>query len=146
MLAVEPIARLAPELPRLVRVPASAHLLIQGEDLSFPVQEVERVADAEGHPIDGWERCALDDEVDERFEGVEADDVRGVGDEVRQGVEVVEVGLAIAGIDEVLDATDVHARRRDDASCVLDHLARRLENLDRQAAAGDPIGMPGSSQ
>ena len=46
---------------------------------------------------------------------VEADDVRRVGDEVRERVDVVEVRPAVAVVDQVLDAADVEVRGPRDA-------------------------------
>ena len=44
-------------------------------------------------------------------ERIEAEHARRVGDEVRQRVDVVEVELAVAVVDQVLDAADVDAGR-----------------------------------
>ena len=55
------------------------------------------------------------DVVDEVRPRIEADHVPRVGDEVRQRVDVVEVVLAVAIVDEVLDAADVEAGEPRDA-------------------------------
>ena len=59
-----------------------------------------------------------------------------VGDEVRERVDVVVVDLAVAIVDEVLDAADVDAGGLHDALDRVDDLGRRRVALDVQAGLG----------
>src|SRR5258708_2776296 len=68
--------------------------------------------------------------VREILERVEPDDPRSVGDEIREGVDVVVVDVAVAVIDYVLDAADVDAGGPHDALDVLGHFGRRLIAFD----------------
>src|SRR5256714_8437045 len=70
--------------------------------------------------------------VDEPNEWIEADHVRRVGDEVREGVDVVEVVLAVAVVHEKLDAADVEMRGARDALHFLDDGARWRRPLDAE--------------
>src|SRR5688500_11814978 len=74
--------------------------------------------------------------VDEAGGGVEADHVDGVGDEVGEGVDVVEVGEAVAGGDEVLDAADVEAALADEADSGVDDVAGGVEGFDLERLLG----------
>ena len=63
---------------------------------------------------------------------VNPQDARGVGDEVRQRVDVVVVALAVTVIDDVLDAADLDACSGRDRLHVGNHLSRRREGFDAQ--------------
>src|SRR5690348_2441886 len=83
--------------------------------------------------ISGLPPRATREVIDQALEWIESDHARPVGDEVGQGVDVVDIGLAVAVVDQVLDAADVELaapRDREDGRALL---GGRLEGLDAQA-------------
>src|SRR5690349_24376821 len=71
--------------------------------------------------------------IDQALERIESDHARPVGDEVGQRVDVVDVGLAVAVVDQVLDAADVELAAPRDREDGLALGRGRLERLDAQA-------------
>ena len=59
------------------------------------------------HPLSSPRRHLRLNYVHEPLEWVESDHPRGVGDEVRQRIDIVEVGLAVALVDKEFDAANV---------------------------------------
>src|SRR5205814_10651310 len=68
--------------------------------------------------------------IDQSLERIEADDVATVRNEIRQRVDVVEVVVAVAVIDEIFDSADVQAHPLRDLLDFPHDLARWLELLD----------------
>src|ERR1700729_4080217 len=79
-------------------------------------------------------------------EGIEADHVHAVGNEVRKRVDVVVEALSVAIVGDVLDATDLDAGVLHDALDIGDDLARRLKAFHAQSALGSVDGARGSIQ
>src|ERR1041385_8909354 len=69
--------------------------------------------------------------VDQVHMRLEADDARGVRDEIRERVDVVEIELSIPVVDDVFHAADVDAHGLDD-------LLDRRSDVRRRVVAVDP--------
>src|SRR5947209_7078894 len=80
--------------------------------------------------------CLLLEVVGELDEGIEADDIDGVGDEVGEGVDVVVEKRAVAVVDDVLDAADVNAGLLHDAFGGGDDFGGRRVGFDAKSALG----------
>ena len=79
-------------------------------------------------------------------EGIEANHVHAVGDEVRKRIDVVVEALPIAVVGDVFDAADLDAGVLHDALDVGDDLARRLKAFHAQAALRGIDGACGAVQ
>ena len=112
--------------------PRRVHLLVV--DVAEPAAEDRQPVAVSHRPASAKHAGAALDVVDEVHPRIEADDPLGVGDEVRQRVDVVEVGLAVAIVDEVLDAADVEMTGAGDGLDLFDDFARRIRR--RHAEAG----------
>src|SRR5439155_21336140 len=83
--------------------------------------------------ISGLPPRAAREVIDQALERIEPDHARPVGDEVGQRIDVVDVGTAVAVVDQVLDAADVELAAPRDREHGLALLGRGLERLDAQA-------------
>jgi type IV pilus assembly protein PilC len=93
--------------------------MLEGSGFTQPLIETELFPGAARQMFKvGEETGTLDDQISQVDVGIQADEVGGIGEEVRQGIDIVIVGLAVAGIDQVLDATDVHPGGRNQPPCV----------------------------
>ena len=72
---------------------------------------------------------AFDERLHEALGRVESDDAQGIGHEVREGVDVVEIEPSIAGALEILDAADVELNFPGDPLHLMDDLRRRRVRL-----------------
>src|SRR5215813_5894506 len=70
--------------------------------------------------------------VDQRNKRIETDDLGALGNKVGEGVDVVEVGLAVAIIDDVFHTAHFDPCGLHDAFHGADHIVRRAETLDAQ--------------
>ena len=84
------------------------------------------------------------EEVDEPAERVEADDVGGVGDEVREGVDIVIDEAAVAVVDHVFDAADVDGSAPHDRFASADDVVGRRVAFDFEAGLGGVDGTGGA--
>src|ERR1700729_2796728 len=67
-------------------------------------------------------------------EGIDADDARAVGNEVRERVDVVVVELTVAVVNDVFQAADFDLRGAEDLFGVRDYLLRRRKAFEAQAS------------
>src|SRR5206468_9686507 len=74
-----------------------------------------------------------DQVVHQPLERIEADDVPAVRHEVRERVDVVEVVLAVAIVDQVLDSANVEGDALGNSLYFANDLSRRLELFDPHA-------------
>ena len=74
------------------------------------------------------------EKIDQLDMRIEADDARGIGHEVRQRIDVVEDGSAVAVIYHVFHAADIDSGRRNDFLNDIDKCARWREGFDCQSS------------
>src|SRR6476661_8543454 len=84
--------------------------------------------------------------VNQTYEGIEADDLGAVGDEVGEGINVIEVELAITVVNDVLDAADFDIGGLHDALDVVDGFVRRSVAFHANAVLGCINGAGGASK
>src|SRR6476469_3923940 len=91
-------------------------------------------------------RGLLFQEVNQPNKRVKADNLRPVSNEIRKRVDVVKIELAVAIIDDVLDAADFNLRFLHDALDLLNNFVRRRVALNLQAGLRRVHGARGASQ
>src|SRR4029077_12006582 len=75
----------------------------------------------------------LDEIVDEALKGIETDNARAVGHEIRERVDVIVIELAVTIVDDVLDAAYFHFRGAENPLDRRNYLIRRAVAFDAQA-------------